>query len=54
MLGDFVIEKFFLAIRFLPGAGLANTMPFPDKKLGATSHARHESLLASACAVVDV
>src|SRR5882672_4460664 len=29
-------------------------MPVPDEKLGATSHARHESLLASACALVDV
>jgi hypothetical protein len=32
----------------------ANTMPFSDEKLGAASHARHESLLASACALVDV
>jgi hypothetical protein len=31
-----------------------NTMPVPDEKWGATSHARHESLLAAACALVDV
>ena len=41
-------------IGHLPGAGLSQYDARSGRELGATSRARHESLLASACALVDV
>ena len=49
-----LLIKVDIGLHLYPVLVCANMIPVLDEKLGATSRARHESLLASACALVDV